>query len=353
MTGAMTGSGSVTIEHVAEMAGVSRQTVSRVINNSPNVKPAVKERIQQAIDHLGYVPNIAARRMGGAKSFLIVAINDRHRTLENWRAGHGNDWVDQMLYGGMTAAEAHGYHMLFELVDADPEMASAQLDRIIASLRPDGIILTPPHSQNEALVALLAARKIGCARINVPDEFAGVTVRMDDRAAAREVTDYLIGLGHRRIGYLSGGRDYAVCLDRLSGYKDAMAAADVPLNPDWVREGGFLFDPASRETDALLAMPDRPTAIIADNDEMAFATLHAIDRAGLQVPGDVSIVSFEDTPGVRFSVPPLTAVRQPISDIIGAAVERLIARANGDDTDGVLTLPHTLRIRGTTCAPKA
>ena len=81
---------SVTINHVAEMAGVSRQTVSRVINNSPNVKPAVKERIQQAIDVLGYVPNIAARRMGGAKSFLIVAINDRQRTIENWRAGHGN-----------------------------------------------------------------------------------------------------------------------------------------------------------------------------------------------------------------------------------------------------------------------
>ena len=348
----MTSPRSVTIEHVAEMAGVSRQTVSRVINNSPNVKPAVKERIQQAIDHLGYVPNIAARRMGGAKSFLIVAINDRQRTLENWGAGHGNDWVDQMLYGGMTAAEKHGYHMLFELVDTDPEAASAQVDRIIASLRPDGIILTPPHSQNEALVELLARRKIGCARINVPDVFAGITVRMDETAAAQEATEHLIALGHRRIAYLSGGRAYAVCLDRLRGYKAAMDAADITVHPQWIREGGFLFDPASRETDALLAMEDRPTAIIADNDEMAFATLHAIDRAGLQVPRDMSIISFEDTPGVRFSVPPLTAVRQPTSDIIGAAVERLIARANGDEVDGVLTLPHTLRIRGTTCAPK-
>lgn len=348
----MAGSRSVTIEHVAEMAGVSRQTVSRVINNSPNVKPAVKERIQHAIDALGYVPNIAARRMGGAKSFLIVAINDRQRTLENWRAGHGNDWVDQMLYGGMTSAEAHGYHMLFELVDTDPQVASAQLDKIIASLRPDGIILTPPHSQNEALVELLARRKIGCARINVPDAFAGITVRMDDEAAAREVTDHLLDLGHRRIAYLSGGRNYAVCLDRLSGYRSAMEDAGAAINADWVREGGFLFDLASRETDCLLAMDDRPTAIIADNDEMAFATLHAIDRAGLQVPRDMSIVSFEDTPGVRFSVPPLTAVRQPIAEIIGAAVEKLIARANGDDVDGVLTLGHRLRVRGTTCPPQ-
>ena len=348
----MAESRSVTIEHVAEMAGVSRQTVSRVINNSPNVKPAVKERIQEAIDALGYVPNIAARRMGGAKSFLIVAINDRQRTIENWRAGHGNDWVDQMLYGGMTVAEAHGYHMLFELVDTDPDAAIVQLDKIIASLRPDGIVLTPPHSQNEALVELLARRKIGCARINVPNSFAGITVRMDDTAAAREATEHLIDLGHRRIAYLSGGRQYAVCADRLRGYTDAMQAAGLPCHPDWVREGGFLFDPASAQTDELLVMEQRPTAIIADNDEMAFATLHAIDRAGLQVPGDVSIISFEDTPGVRFSVPPLTAVRQPTSDIIGAAVERLIARANGDDVDGIFTLPHVLRVRGTTCSPK-
>ena len=343
---------SVTINHVAEMAGVSRQTVSRVINNSPNVKPAVKERIQQAIDVLGYVPNIAARRMGGAKSFLIVAINDRQRTIENWRAGHGNDWVDQMLFGGMTEAEKHGYHMLFELVDADPDAALAQLDKIIASLRPDGIILTPPHSQNEALVALLARRKIGCARINVPDEFAGITVRMDEIAAAREATEHLITLGHRRIAYLSGGLHYAVCADRLHGYNEAMQEAGLAIHPDWVREGRFLFDPASAQTDQLLAMAARPTAIIADNDEMAFATLHAIDRAGLQVPDDVSIISFEDTPGVRFSVPPLTAIRQPTAHIIGTAVERLIARANGDDVDGILTLPHILRIRGTTCPPK-
>ena len=131
-----------------------------------------------------------------------------------------------------------------------------------------------------------------------------------------------------------------------------MQAANLPVDPNWVREGDFLFEPASAQTDLLLALANRPTAIIADNDEMAFATLHAIARAGLQVPGDVSIISFEDTPGVRFSVPPLTAIRQPTSDIISAAVERLIARANGDDVDGVLTLPHRLRVRGTTCAPK-
>src|SRR4051812_24966201 len=107
---------NVTIRHVAAEAGVSIQTVSRVMNNGANVSEAVRARVMAAVAKLHYTPNIAARRMGGNKSYLIVALNDRVRTLDNWRSGRGNDWVDQMLFGAMQAAEAHGYHVLFELV---------------------------------------------------------------------------------------------------------------------------------------------------------------------------------------------------------------------------------------------
>ena len=119
----------------------ARVVIDRMTGRSKGfgfVEMADRAQAQQAIDALGYVPNIAARRMGGAKSFLIVAINDRHRTIENWRAGHGNDWVDQMLYGGMTAAEKHGYHMLFELVDTNPDADTPALRRELAAL--DGTI---------------------------------------------------------------------------------------------------------------------------------------------------------------------------------------------------------------------
>ena len=107
------------IRDIALRAGASVATVSRVINRRPNVKDAVRVRVQQAIDDLGYVPNLSARRMGGARSYLILAVNDRQRTLENWQAGRGNDWVDQMLYGGMTECERNGYHLVFELIDTD------------------------------------------------------------------------------------------------------------------------------------------------------------------------------------------------------------------------------------------
>ena len=120
---------NVTIEDVAKAVGVSRQTVSRVINKGPNVKSAVREKVEAAIAELGYVPNLSARRMGGGRSFLILAVNDRQRTIENWSAGRGNDWVDQMLYGGMTECEKHGYHLLFELIDTEHEKAPQQIRR--------------------------------------------------------------------------------------------------------------------------------------------------------------------------------------------------------------------------------
>ena len=156
---------SVTIEDVADAAGVSRQTVSRVINGHPNVKATVRERVQTAIVDLGYVPNLSARRMGGARSYLILAVNDRQRTIDNWQAGRGNDWVDQMLCGGMTECEKHQYNFLFQLIDTAPDDAVTEVARRIGSIRPDGVILTPPHCDNEALVQLLKDRGIACARV--------------------------------------------------------------------------------------------------------------------------------------------------------------------------------------------
>src|SRR3546814_7451525 len=104
---------SVTIRHVAAEAGVSLQTVSRVVNNEPNVRPQVRERVMEAVKKLGYVPSLAARRMGGSRSYLILALNDRDRTIEGWKLGQGSDWIDQMLYGGMLACAERGYRMIF------------------------------------------------------------------------------------------------------------------------------------------------------------------------------------------------------------------------------------------------
>jgi LacI family transcriptional regulator len=128
---------AVTIRHVAAEADVSLQTVSRVINNEPNVRPETKERVQAAIDRLGYVPSIAAQRMSGSRSYLILAINDRDRTIADWQARQGTDWVDQMLLGGMLKCAEHGYRMIFELVDTHSDHVERELAGAIAALQPD------------------------------------------------------------------------------------------------------------------------------------------------------------------------------------------------------------------------
>lgn len=344
---------SVTIEHVAEAAGVSRQTVSRVINNGPNVKLAVRERVEQAIAQLGYVPNLSARRMGGGRSYLILAVNDRQRTLENWQAGRGNDWVDQMLYGGMTECEKHGYHMLFELIDTDPSLASKQLTQAITSLRPDGVLLTPPHSDNEALVELLDQRGIPCARVGQHEENGHVNVFMDEAGAAAEATRLLVRQGHERIAFVSGSPEYGNSLRRIKGFHQAIQEAGLPPDGAQVVKGDFLFATAAEQIEALLESPAPPTAIIADNDEMAFAALHVADRLGLAIPEQLAVISFEDTPGVRFSVPPLTAIRQPTAEMIGTACAQLIAMSRGKEGHGRFMVPYKLVQRATTGVRKA
>lgn len=345
--------GNVTIEDVARAAGVSRQTVSRVINKGPNVKPAVREKVAAAVAQLGYVPNLSARRMGGGRSYLILAINDRQRTFANWQAGRGNDWVDQMLFGGMTECEKHGYHMVFELIDADPDKAPQQLADAVTALRPDGVILTPPHSDNDALSALLDARGIACARVGRRSGEAHIDVFMDETGAALEVTRYLLGLGHRRLAFVAGSPDYGNSRKRVAGFRSAIADAGLPESSGLVANGDFQFEAAAAQIDLLLSAPDRPTAIIADNDQMAFAAMHVAHRRRLAVPHDLSVISFEDTPGIRFSVPPLTAVRQPTAAMIACACERLIALCRKPDASGRFELPYELIRRETSAPPQS
>ena len=344
---------SVTIDNVAEAAGVSRQTVSRVINDHPNVKASVRKRVQEAVRSLGYVPNLSARRMGGARSYLILAVNDRQRTIDNWNAGRGNDWVDQMLCGGMTECERHHYNFLFQLIDTDPVKAVEEMARRIGSIRPDGVILTPPHCDNDAMVRLLHERGIACARVGHRSGTDSVDVHMDEEGAAVSATELLVDSGHRSVAFIAGAPNYGNSARRVAGFKRALAAAGIPEANGQIGIGDFNFDVAADVVRELLCRPNAPTAIIADNDAMAFAALHVANEQGLAVPDDLSIISFEDTPGVRFSVPPLTAIRQPTSTMIATACQQLISMAGGEKGNGAFELPYELVIRASTAGPPA
>ncbi|AGH51040.1 LacI family transcriptional regulator [Sphingomonas sp. MM-1] len=346
--------GAVTIKHVAKEAGVSLQTVSRVVNNGPNVTDAMRERVRAAIDKLGYVPNMAARRMGGSKSYLLVAFNDRKPTLEKWRAGRGSDWVAQMLLGAIPRCERDGYHLLLELLDGHSAKLHQKIDAIISSLRPDGVILTPPHSQDRSIIDQLEHRKVPYARLSPgEDDERGFRVRMDERQAAVMATRHLLDLGHRRIGFLTGSAEYAVSTERLEGFRAAMADAGAAIAPEWVRQGEFSFESGIASADALFALREPPTAIIASSDEQALAVLHRAKDMGLDVPADLSLISFDDTPPIAFSLPPLTAIRHPTAAMAERAAALLI-EGHGLDMppSPPCTLPFELVVRGSTVPPR-
>ena len=321
---------AVTIRHVAAEAGVSLQTVSRVINNHPSVRAEVRARVQSAIDRLGYVPSIAAQRMSGSRSYLILAINDRDRTIADWRSRQGTDWVDQMLLGGMLKCAEHGYRMIFELVDTHSDHVERELLGALAALRPDGVLLTPPHSDNPQMVRLLDRQGIAFARIGSTDNGPGIRIAMDDEGAAADATRHLLALGHRRIGLVAGPAEYALSGRRVNGWRAAMAEAGLTTE-GLLAQGDFSYPSGARAAHELLGLPPacRPTAIIASNDQMALAALEVARARGILVPGALSLVSFDNTPPVHFAQPPLTAIDQPIAATTARAVERIIALQQG------------------------
>lgn len=340
---------AVTIKHVALDAGVSLQTVSRVINNEPNVRAEMKERVQASIDKLGYVPSIAAQRMSGSRSYLILAINDRDRTIADWRARQGTDWVDQMLLGGMLKCAEHGYRMILELVDTHVDHVERELGGAIAALQPDGIILTPPHSDNPHIVEFLAVQNIPFVRIGSKQNGAGIPLSMDDEGSARMVTRYLAERGHRRIGFIAGSPEYSLSGWRVDGWKAAMAEAGLATD-NLLAEGDFSYPSGESAARQLLGAADPPSAVIASNDQMALATLQVARVLGLRVPDDLSVISFDNTPLVHFTQPPLTAIDQPIAATASKAVELIIAAQKGEKLPKALTvISADLVERGSVC----
>ena len=338
----------VTIKHVAADAGVSLQTVSRVINDEPNVRPEMKERVQASIDRLGYIPSIAARRMSGSRSYLILALNDRERTIADWRARRGTDWVDQMLLGGMLKCAEYGYRLVIELVDTHSDHVERELNAALAALQPDGVILTPPHSDNPLITALLKRKGVTFVRIGSLGDGGGIPVIMGDEQAARDATGLLLGLGHKRIGFITGPEDYHLSRWRENGWRDAMADAGLDAGGLGAK-GDFGYASGLAAARTLLDNAPRPTAIIASNDQMALATLETARQRGLAVPAALSVISFDNTPEAMFHHPALTAVDQPIATTAARAVELIIAANRKQPLpEGPTVIPAAMVVRETT-----
>lgn len=331
-------SSAPTITDVARHAGVSMKTVSRVLNDEPNVQPLMRERVMAAVRALNYRPNLYARSLARSRSSLIG--------LLYYAASAG--FVAGVQLGATARCRELGYHLVVEPLEDGT--SARQLEHMIAMLRPDGVILVPPVCDDAAVLATLRAAAMPCVRLSPGDAAAGDggSVSMDDERAAAEMTACLARLGHRRIGFIEGAPSQAAATRRRTGYLAALAAHGLPADPALVVPGDFTYRSGLEGCQRLLALPRPPTAIFAANDDMALGAVSAAQRHGLQVPADLSVAGFDDSPLASQVWPQLTTVRQPVAEMAVAAVDMLVQRAE----PAAAVLPHALVERGSTAPPR-
>jgi LacI family transcriptional regulator len=308
---------SVTIVDIASQAGVSIKTVSRVINREEGVGAETRARVQAIVDRLGYRPNASARSLSSRRSYLIGVI------FMQVGAYH---YVGEVQVGAMRACRRAGYHLVVEQARAPEAMGGVQaFAKSLRDARFDGVVLTPPTCDDPEVLAATEAAGLPYVRIAPHRDFErSPYVFMDDRGAAREQTLRLWDMGHRRIAFIDGPADHGSAARRRQGYVEALRERGAEPRPEWIAPGTFLSLSGFDAAEALLRLPEPPTAIFAANDELAVGVLAAAAKHGLSVPGDLSVVGFDDTPAAEAAWPRLTTIRQPTAEMAEAAVDMLI-----------------------------
>jgi LacI family transcriptional regulator len=299
-----------TIRDVASLAGVSYQTVSRVINGSDRVKPETRARVEAAIAELDYRPNAIARFMatGSTRTLTCLAPNLTDYTFAC------------IIEGAALEARQQGYS-LFAASAADEDTFADLVDQMVTSRRTEGLMVINPY----------ADRRHTLVPDNVPTVYVGArprdesvdSVALDDQAAGCTATEHLLALGHQRIGLITGPLVEDCSQDRLAGYRQALHTGSLPFDPCLVVEGDWSATSGYQAFMTLARVDRPPTAVFAQNDRMAVGVIRAARDLGLQVPAEIAVVGVDDMPLASYFDPPLTTVRQDLH-AIGRAAARLL-----------------------------
>ena len=321
-----------TIGDVAAQAGVSIATVSRVVNGRYGVAPDTSSRVQEVIADLGYESSLVARSLRSRRTNVIgIIVAD----LEPFSA--------ELLKGAARAIRGTGYELIVYSggghVEDDAGWERRYLSRLSGTLT-DGTVLVTPTVVDVSTSTPVVAVDPHAGSSEMP------TVDSENLQGAMAATEYLIGLGHLRIGFLAGRSDLESARRRERGYREALSNAGIPFVADLVRVGGYTEESARSPARELLEMTDRPTAIFAANDVSAIQTMRVANEMGLRVPDDLSVIGFDNIPESALTIPPLTTIDQSIQQMGYEAAKLLLGLIDEPDRDPIhLTLPTELVVR--------
>lgn len=309
-----------TLEQVALLAGVSRATVSRVINNHPNVRSEVRERVLKAIRECGYRPHAVARSLATRRTQIIgVVIPQAVTTLFT------DPFFPLLLRGATETCNAHRYQLMLVLFD-DPAGESDMYERVLRNGYLDGVVVSSA-AVNDPIVPLMLRDQIPFVTVGRHPDRHVHCVDADNTNGARIAVEHLIRLGHRRIATIAGPSNMIAGQDRVLGYRQALAAHQIPVEENLIVHGDFT------EAGGMMAMqrllPYEPTAVFVASDSMAVGALKYLRQAGQRVPDDVALVGFDDIPLASAIEPRLTTVRQPIERLGAMAIELLLGLLKG------------------------
>lgn len=328
----------IRIEDVAAAAGVSMKTVSRVLNREPNVREETRQQVLRTVERLQYKPNPSARSLAGQRSYaLALAFNNPSR-----------NYLMEIQIGVLDACREQHYNLVLAPIGSGRVRAGADMKALFEHFGPDGVVLIPPLTDDRTVVAHLEENDVPFCCISPRHPQQRIGTRMDEPAAAGELMAHLIGLGHRRIGHITGARGHGAREWRLDGYRRALAKVGIGYDADLVVEGEFVFESGVEGANRLLDLDDPPTAIFAANDDMAAGVIRAAAMRGLTVPKDLSVCGFDDTPISRHIYPALTTVHQPTSDMGRLATLELLSRIRDPEAGSMVLQPHTLLPREST-----
>lgn len=334
--------GRITINDIARLANVSKKTVSRIINKSPMVREETRTRVEAIIAQYSFQPDPQARALAFRKSFLVGLAYDNPSP----------QYVVNMQRGILDALMTTDYQLVLQPVDRTMPDYRENILKFVERHRPAGVIMPPSVSEDEALAKMLRAQECHYVRIaSVEVDEPSHMVRTQDAEGAAQAARHLATLGHKRIAHIHGPRSFRSAHERLYGFRSGLAEFGMELGEGMTLEAGYTFDTGVSAADNLLSRPKRPTAIFAGNDEMAIGVYTAARKAGLNIPDDLSIVGFDDTPMASRIWPQMTTVRLPIRDMGKFAAERLLDQIQGKSVKVTKQFTPEIVVRQSTARP--